>query len=142
MNEGLQVTIKTCPVCNKKFEILYCDLWAYKDQKYGSQGYRYYCSHKCKRAYELAHERRKPLVATSPEIMTPTMRRKPANSEDLIIGALAEIKAGRDPALWMESKGYDHWKKWYCLRDWAKKHRPDLLAQMPRSLGKKARDSA
>lgn len=143
MNEGLQVSTKKCPVCGKTFDILYCDIWAYKDQKYGSQGFRYYCSYKCKREFERKYERpQKELTATSPEILAPNLRRKPANSEDLITGALAEIKAGRDPAKWLEERGYDHWKKWYCLRDWAKKHRPDLLEQMPRSLGKKARASA
>lgn len=142
MNEGLQVSHKKCPVCKKEFDILYCDLWAYKDQKYGSQGYRYYCSYKCKREYERKHERSRPLIATSPELFGPNMRRKPANSEDLITGALEEIKAGRDAALWMEAQGYDHWKKWYVLRDWAKKHRPDLLEQMPKTLSRKGRTSA
>lgn len=143
MNEGLQVSTKICPVCKKMFDILYCDLWAYKDQKYGSQGYRYYCSYKCKREFERKYERpHKELIATSPEILKPNMRRKPANSEDLITGVMEAIKAGKDPAQYLESLGYDHWKKWYVLREWAKKHKPELFEQMPKSLSKKARTSA
>ena len=143
MNEGLQVSKKKCPVCGKKFEILYCDMWVYKDQKYGSQGYRYYCSHKCKRAYEREHEQARVLTATSPDLLNKNKRRKPESSEELIYGALAEIEAGRDPVTWLEERGYDHWKKWYCLRDWAKKHKPELLERMPKTLArKKARTSA
>lgn len=142
MNEGLQVSIKRCPVCNKKFEILYCDLWAYKDQKYGSQGYRYYCSYKCKREFERKHERSTPMFDEGQENLRPNMRKKPANSEDLIMGVLAERKAGRSGAEYLEALGYDHWKKWYVLREYAKKHRPDLLEQMPKTLSKKARTSA
>ena len=141
MNEGLQVSHKVCPVCGKGFDILYCDLWAYKDQKYGSQGFRYYCSWKCQRAYERKHEPNRTLD-DGPRALGPNPRKKQANSEDMIAGVLAEIEAGRDAADWLEAQGYDKWKKWYNLRDWARKHKPELYAKMPKSLAKKARTSA
>ena len=39
--------ITKCPVCNKEFDVLYTDLWRYKNSKY------YFCSWKCLRAQEM-----------------------------------------------------------------------------------------
>lgn len=139
MHEGLNVSVKKCPACGKVFEVVWCDLWAYKHQKYGGAGYRYYCSWKCLRADESKHAKpsKALIIEEEPERRTQKKHRPPVGSETVIEKVLEAIEEGRSPVELLQSMGYEHWKKWYNLKKWAAKHKPELLARMPESLSEK-----
>ena len=129
-------TKKKCPMCGKKFEIMWCDLWAYKTQRYGGGGYKYYCSWHCLRAEERRHEKPKRPITLEEANRMPGVRRTPANSRDLVEKVL-DIIDEDGPAAgaeYLESLGYSQWKKWYNLKVWAEKHDPDLRERMPDKL--------
>lgn len=127
---------KRCPVCKKKFEIVWCEMWAYKTQRYGGGGYKYYCSWHCLREDERRHEKPKRPMALEEVNRLPGVRRTPVASRDLLMKVL-EIIDEEGPAAgadYLESLGYSHWKKWYNLKHWAETHEPELLKRMPEKL--------
>ncbi len=139
MNEGLNVSTKRCPECGKKFDIVWCDIWAYKNQKSGISGYRYFCSWKCLRADEMKHAKppKQLVYEEEPTRKTLKQHRQPMNSEDVIEKVLQAIEEGDSPIEVLQSMGYEHWKKWYNLKKWAEKNKPELRKRMPESLSEK-----
>ena len=125
--------IRRCPICKKKFEVLWCDLWAYKRKKYGGGGYTYYCSWKCMREDERKHAKiRRPVTLEEADSM-PGVRRPPTDSRKLLEETMQIIEE-QGPAAGaehLESLGYAWWKKWDLLKHWADKHDPELRKRMP-----------
>lgn len=137
---------KKCPICGKEFFVLACDQWVYKRHKYGGEGYYYYCSWHCMREDERRHAKpKKPLHIVEADKMHGA-RRQPMYSRDLINGLLEAIEeAGGDPkagAEYLESMGYEHWKKYFDMKQWAEKYDPELRKRMPEKLTDKRRKEA
>ena len=134
--EELDVTLKKCPVCGKKFHILDCDAWVYKAGRYGGGGYNYYCSWHCLREDERRHMKPTKPIPLAEADKVPGARRQPMESRALLEKVLEIIEkdGGNAGAEYLESLGYAAWKKWYNLKVWAEKHDEKLLARMPEQL--------
>lgn len=140
MND-LESTQRKCPICKKDFHVIWCDLWAYKTQKYGGGGYKYYCSWHCMREDERRHEKQKRPIPLAEANRVPGVRREPMESR-VLLKIVLDIIDKRGPgagAEYLESLGYSQWKKWYNLKKWAEQHDPEMLKRMPEKLSDKRR---
>ena len=124
---------RKCPICHKDFYVLWCDQWAYKTQRYGGGGYRYYCSWHCLREDEHRHAKPIKPIQLAEADKLPGVRRPPTDSRKLIDETMRIIDE-QGPAAGaehLESLGFAWWKKWDLLKHWAAKHDPELRERMP-----------
>lgn len=127
---------KTCPICGKEWEILNAEDWTYKVR----DGHKtiYFCRYYCMRCWQEKHERRplydRPVYHS--EIEARKEPRERMNSRELIEKMLEIISEDGSIAAaeHLEQIGYDQWKKWWQLKDWARRHAPELREQMPEKL--------
>lgn len=104
-----------CPNCGKEFAVLWPSQWAYK--RYS----RFLCSWKCLREYD-----RKEVVPME------VIKRDRAKIADEVI---EEIRAGRNPILYLKSLGYGNPSQAYSdIRKMMKKSMPEKFAQLPEDL--------
>lgn len=104
-----------CPNCGKEFAVLWPSQWAYK--RYS----RFLCSWKCLREYD-----RKEVVPME------AIKRDRAKIADEVI---EEIRAGRNPILYLKSLGYGNPSQAYSdIRKMMKKSMPEKFAQLPEDL--------
>ena len=138
MEDALYNIDRKCPVCHKVFGVLDADRWVYKLRARNGE-VLYFHSYGCKRKYEAEHcKPRKQLVyEEEPTRKTLKKHRQPMNSEDVIEKVLQAIEEGDSPTVVLQSMGYEHWKKWYNLKKWAEKNKPELRKRMPDSLSEK-----
>ena len=107
--------IWNCPVCGKAFDVLWPQLWAYK------QNNKYICSWKCLRATE------KPEKKRSDEAME-GMRLGNIQHEEAVNCALA----GGNPLTYLENCGYNNPSAiWYNIKQKVKAKYPETYAKLP-----------
>lgn len=107
--------IWNCPVCGKAFDVLWPQLWAYK------QNNKYICSWKCLRATE------KPEKKRSDEAME-GIRLGNIQHEEAVNCALA----GGNPLTYLENCGYNNPSAiWYNIKQKVKAKYPETYAKLP-----------
>lgn len=109
---------KICPICGKRFGVLHPDLWVYKKQKNGRTVY--FCRYTCYRTDEKKEEE---------------MNRNSIDKRDLILTVLDNVEVGHSAKETLKDAGYENARSgWVCLREWARKNAPDLVARMEKVL--------
>ena len=118
--------MKNCPVCKKKFFVMYPGLWGYKR---GSKphNFTYYCSWKCLRASEKKGEEKH-------------MGAKRLLTEEQKIHAVRLAISGEDPRPYLEECGSKNPQvTWSMIRTALKETDPETFAKLPRVIGHKKR---
>lgn len=119
-------SMKICPVCKKKFFVMYPGLWGYKR---GSKphNFTYYCSWKCLRASEKKGEEKH-------------MGAKRLLTEEQKSHAVWIAISGEDPRPYLEECGSKNPQvTWSMIRTALKETDPETFAKLPRVIGHKKR---
>ena len=118
---------KKCPVCGKKFDVLWPHQWAFKRRKPNSSNYYFYCSWKCIRELEKKGEDKH-------------MGAKKILTEAQENTAIAMAIKGEDPRPYLEECGMkDGQHAWGNIRIRLRDNDPELFEKLPKVLGHKKR---
>ena len=125
---------RVCPVCGKRFEVLYKNQWAYKKAR-AKGGYNFYCSWKCLRADEMKRKTEPKPVPTKQKKGVNKMSQNKLTREQK--GKAVEIAiGGGDPLVYLKECGAKNpaaaW--WYIKKTLATKN-PQLLEKIPEKIG-------
>lgn len=125
---------RVCPVCGKRFEVLYKNQWAYKKAR-AKGGYNFYCSWKCLRADEMKRKTEPKPVPTKQKKGVDKMSQNKLTREQK--GKAVEIAiGGGDPLVYLKECGAKNptaaW--WYIKKTLATKN-PQLLEKIPEKIG-------
>lgn len=125
---------RVCPVCGKRFEVLYKNQWAYKKTR-AKGGYDFYCSWKCLRADEVKRKTEpKPVPAKQKKGVDKMSQNKLTREQK---GKAVDIAIqGGDPLVYLKECGAKNptaaW--WYIKKTLATKN-PQLLEKIPEKIG-------
>ena len=113
--------IQKCPVCSKRYVVLYPHLWAYK--RTGN----YYCSWKCLRTMDKEKEER-PIMPRGT-----TRLGKPQNEEAIRIAL-----SGGNPLKYLEDCGSKNPSAaWYNIKQKIKENDPETYEKLPKKIQRK-----
>lgn len=116
---------KKCPVCKKKFFVMYPGLWGYK--RGSKPNFTYYCSWKCLRASE-----------KSAEGEQKNMGQKKILTEEQENHAVWLAISGEDPRPYLAECGVKNpQQRWSGIRTNLKISDPETYAKLPRVIGHK-----
>ena len=119
-------SMKNCPVCKKKFFVMYPGLWGYKR---GSKphNFTYYCSWKCLRASEKKGEEKH-------------MGARRLLTDEQKNHAVWLAISGEDPRPYLTECGSKNANAaWSAIRTAVKENDPETFAKLPRVIGHKKR---
>ena len=118
-------TTKKCPVCKKKFFVMYPGIWGYK--RGSKPNFTYYCSWKCLRASE-----------KSAEGEQKNMGQKKILTEEQENHAVWLAISGEDPRPYLAECGVKNpQQRWSGIRTNLKISDPETYAKLPRVIGHK-----
>lgn len=113
---------KECPVCGKRFFVLYPHLWAYK--RGNVKAARFFCSWKCLRAADKKGETH----VGAPKKFTKQMEQE----------AVRIALDGRNPLQYLEEHGSTNPpQKWYEIKQKVKESDPETYAKLPKRIQRK-----
>ena len=103
--------ITKCPVCKKKFDVLWLHLWAYK------RGTRMLCSWGCLRKYDEGEQ---------------TDMRRNGNQMETARALAEAMERGEEPMEWLKAQGYGNPKHAYQNLKAVAAEDPELAEKFPR----------
>lgn len=109
--------IMRCPVCRKKFDVLYTNLWRYKRDK------RFLCSWGCLRKYDRKEDHDMAL--------TEEQKKK----------AVEIAEGGKTPLPWLKECGVKNpSSSWRSIRETAVRKDPEMEGKLPQSFGQQKKE--